>query len=233
VDIIEIKFYIQDEYKKDDICVKITVPKKNNKIPGNVDTLYYDKECSISSVKLERKEGTIIMLKTALQYVSDKFPYVKEYMIQDETHVNDEKLGKPLITSKRLLLGRPGWYQEFFGAEPTDNTTKLIEQISEKRVNINKLIKKYKPKNIGDEWFIPSNITLILDNIPAVVINDNIYNIGRHIFGTSWKITKETISKYNMDYNILDENIGETHNNYYKNYVNIHERTSSNNKNGH
>lgn len=233
-DIIELKFYIVNENKKDDICVKITILKDNHIIPGNIDTLYYNNECSISSVKLDKKDGTILMLKTALQYVHDKYPYVKSFELQDETHVNDESIGKPLITSRRLLYGKPGWYEEYFGAKPINSTIELIEYIQKNRKLIDKLIKKYKPRDAGNEWFVPQNILLITEHIPSIKNNNNssIFSVSRKIFGTSWEITREKINSYGMEYNIKNVNIGEINNNHYKNHVNIHEHIGSNNRKG-
>lgn len=198
----------------------MTIPRENNKIPGNIDTLYYNKDCSI---KLEKKTGTIHMLKTALQYVYDNYPYVKEYELQDESHINEEKIGKPLITSKRLLYSKPGWYQEYLGAEPINYTPFLIEYIKEKQTIIHQLIKKYKPSKNGDDWFVPLNILLITDNIPPTLYENRIFSVSGKIFGTPWKITRNTISNYGIDYDIIKENTEDIYDNYYKNHVNIHE----------
>jgi hypothetical protein len=223
-DVIELKFFIKDENKKDDICVKITIPKENYKIPGNIDTLYYNKDCSISKLSLEKKDGTIHMLKTALYYIYDNYPYVKELEIQDETHINDEKMGKPLITSRRLLLGQQGWYEEYFGAEPIRDTVHLIKQIKKNRKYIDELIKKYKPSTIGNEWFVPHNILLITRNIKGDIVGKLIFNISGKIFGTSWKVRRNTIGSYKIKYRIEGGNTEAINTNYYKNYVNTQER---------
>ena len=224
-DVIEIKFFIKDENKKDDICVKVTVPREDHKIPGNIDTLYYNKDCSISKMSLEKKDGTIHMLKTALYYVYENYPYVKEYEIQDETHINDEKIGKPLITSRRLLFGQPGWYEEYFGAEPIRDTVNLIKQIKKNRKHVDELIKKYKPNTIGNEWFVPANILLITSDIKPGIVGNSIFNVSGKIFGTSWKITKNTIKGYRIKYRVESGNTEAVNTNYYKNYVNSQERT--------
>jgi hypothetical protein len=170
------------------------------------------------------------MLKTALQYVYDIYPYVKSYELQDETHFNDSTIGNPHITARRLLYGKPGWYQEYFGAEPINSTVKLVEYIQKNRKSIDKLIKKYKPTDEGNEWFITQNILKITDEIPQEKNkkNSSIFSVSRNIFGTTWKITRETIGNYNIGYNVMNNNIGELHNNYYKNHVNIHERRTTN-----
>jgi hypothetical protein len=222
--VIEIKFFMTDYNNANDICVKITIPRDKRSKIGNIDTLYYDKECSISKIKLKEKEGTIEMLKTALQYTIDTYPYIRTFTIQDETHYNDSSLNKPHITAKRLLLGRPGWYEEYFGAEPEKKTLELIKNINTKRQIINTIIKNIKPQDSGDEWWTTENILKIINNIPKDIVKKHVYYIEKNIFGTGWFIRKNTIKEYNMSYNIqMIDNI-EVNENYYKNYTNIQHR---------
>lgn len=224
LNVIEIKFFMKDHNNANDICVKITLPRDKRSKIGNIDTLYYDKECSISKIKLKEKEGTIEMLKTALQYTIDTYPYIRKFTIQDETHYNDSSLNKPHITAKRLLLGRPGWYEEYFGAEPEKKTLELVKNINTKRQIINTIIKNIKPQDSGDEWWTTENMLKIIKNIPKDLIKKHIYSIEKNIFGTAWFIRKKTIKEYNMIYNIHMTGNIEVDENYYKNYTNIQHR---------
>jgi hypothetical protein len=223
---IEIKFFINNPDDIKDICVKISIPIEKNKKIGNIDTLYYDNKCSISKIKLEKQKGTIEMLKTALQYVCDKYPYVIKFNLQDETHYNTSTEDKPHITAKRLLLGRPGWYEEHFEAKPENETSKLISVIEKYRNKINDTIKGIKPRESGEEWWTTKNILNLINQIGNTPIDNNDYKIERNIFGTSWFIRKGAIKTYKMKYNVVEDvnpdNIIE--NEYYKNYINIHER---------
>lgn len=225
--VIEIKFFIADEKKEDDICVKITIPKESYNIPGigNVNTVYCIKEYPVNKTTFEKWDGTIHMLKTALRYVCDTYPYIEELEIQDETHVNNEKYGKPLITSRRLLLGEPGWYEEYFGAKPNRDTTRLIRQIAKNRNMIDDRIRKYKPDTIGNEWFTSANILSITNNVKPSIVNGAIFNISPKIFGTFWKISRNTIDEFVNEYTIEPGNTDEkTDTHYYKHYVNSQER---------
>lgn len=223
-DVIELKFFMTDHNNANDICVKISVPRNKRYRTGNIDVLYYNKECSISKIKLKEKEGTIEMLKTALQYIYDTYPYITKLTIQDETHYNDSLQNKPHITAKRLLLGRPGWYQEYFGAEPEKKTLELINHIATKRSEIDNTISKIKPNKSGDEWWSTENILNIINNLQKSILRKRIYNIAEKIFGTIWFIPRNTIEKYNMHYSVLTVESFDVSTNYYKNYVNIHER---------
>lgn len=166
------------------------------------------------------------MMKTALQVVYNNYPYITRFTLEDETHYNNIELNKPHITAKRLLIGTPGWYQQHFGAEPEKTTVELIEYIKIKRIEINNVIRKITPQNSGEEWWTTENILKLINNIRPDIVNNMLYNISTRIFGTEWFIRRNTIGLYNMKYSIKNVDILSDINqdNFYKNYINIHER---------
>lgn len=173
-------------------CLVIFVPKDNSFV-ADIEKLSYNKGCSYSENELEEKNGTIIMLKTALSYIIDKYPHIRTFKLTDMTHKND-KTNKLWITPRRLLLGNKGWYEEYFGAISTAETKKLIEIIKKNRNILDKMLQK---NNFS--WWTTKNI---LET--TVIIDSNI--LTHNILRTTWIIYKHTIEKFYIPYELLDEN---------------------------
>lgn len=175
-------------------CVMITVFEDG----ATLDALNYYSSCSIGQKSLEKAHGTVHMLKTALAYVSRSHPEVIEFELQDETYVytkgaygttgvNDDNA--PLITSRRLLTGRLGWYEEHLQAEPTGRTIALLEYLRdpERRRGFGDKI----PKE-GDVNWTAANCVQVCKSIKC----------PRSVIGTAWKITREAVQKYGVDYKV-------------------------------
>jgi len=167
-------------------CVQIAVYE--NTI-GNIDMLNYYANCSFSEKLLEKGTGSIHMLKTALTYVSNKHPHVKQYDIQDETYM--ELPGKPLITARRLLMGEKGWYEEHLHAIPTQRTKYMIQYLRDPK---KRTLYQDKIPNADKTWWTPKNAMQVCYSIKC----------PGSVLGTTWYISKNTIDSYGIDYTVED-----------------------------
>lgn len=167
-------------------CVQITV--YDNMI-GNIDMLNYYANCSYSKKLLEKGSGSIYMLKTALTYVADRHPDVKQYDLQDETYM--ELPGKPLITARRLLMGEKGWYEEYLDAIPTQKTKYIIQYLRDSK---NRMLYQNKIPDVEKTWWTPKNTMQICYSIKC----------PGSVLGTTWYIPKDIIDSYGINYIIQD-----------------------------
>jgi hypothetical protein len=87
--------------------------------------LEYRKTCDIYG-NLEESYGTHLMLKGALMFMIQKYPFVKKINLSD---VAQKKHTRIYLTPKRILLGKKGWYEEYFGAIPTNKSKTLIKKL--------------------------------------------------------------------------------------------------------
>lgn len=157
-------------------CIHITVPITKEVDEYTLATLQ-DLEsrpaCSVNNNLEPGRDGTDIMLKGALKYLIQEHPHIKTVELNDLAKKSGTNV---LITPKRLLLGKPGWYQEHFGAVPYDKTAAFIEQV------LPKLRKTIDVEQISRlSWGT----------------NEDVKKISKDFYNnTSWRITKKTISKY-------------------------------------
>jgi hypothetical protein len=200
-------------------CVVIFVPKDKSFV-ADITKLSYNKECSYSEYELEKKNGTIIMLKTALSYVTDKHPHIKTFKLTDMTHTKDTIDGNKIwITPRRLLLGNKGWYEEYFEAIPTNETNIIKKIIKDNRILLDNML----PKN-EYSWWTNKNIL----NTTAII---DANTLTKNILRTTWLIYKNTIKKFYIPYNLLDENTEIQNNNFNNNNVNNNNYSEIFNKN--
>lgn len=68
-------------------CVNVSIIYKNNEpIYANIPHLMHDPECSID-IPLDKGKGTIIMIKTLLEYIHNKIPSIKEFEFEDKSRI--------------------------------------------------------------------------------------------------------------------------------------------------
>ena len=172
-------------------CIIIFIDKENQ-TEATLEKVFYSEGCSYSETPLEQKDGTIIMLQTALKVACDIFKNIKYFKLKDMSHKNINN--KIWITPRRLLQQKPGWYEEYFRATPTNDTKK-----------IKSLIKKFYSKieeNIPENnlsWWTTENILKLTSIIDRNFLTNN-------ILGTYWIINRRTINDYNINYDIPNRN---------------------------
>lgn len=170
-------------------CLKIQVPYEETH--ATLQHLNYYSSCSFNEKQLGEHQSH--MLQVALKYMVDMFPYIKCVELTDELCVDLCNDNNPLITPRRLILGKMGWYQEYLNAEPYGNTIKLLQHLQRDIVQrdiANILLDIPEAKDVL--WWTPRNIRMIADKI-------KIY--GR-IFGTSWIVHAKVIKDYDISYEI-------------------------------
>ena len=109
--------------KRMDACVRILV--KQNDSEALLEDLYTRPACDVNNT-LTQGTWTHRLLMGALKFLIKKFTYIETIQLSD---LAQKKGTRVYLTPKRLLLGQPGWYEEYFGAKPTRVSAKIIENV--------------------------------------------------------------------------------------------------------
>ena len=117
--------YIGDTHdgNRMDACVRILLKHKDSE--AILEDLHTRQSCDINN-NLQEGSGTYRLLMGALKFIIKKYTYIETVNLSD---VAQKKGTRIYLTPKRLLLGKPGWYEEHFGARPTQKTRKIIEHV--------------------------------------------------------------------------------------------------------
>ena len=109
-------------------CIDISIyTTEEDKDYPNIDAIGYDKNCVIdeSNAGLLPGTGTVIMVKTALQFVKMLYPNIKHFLFKDLSNIYCHGgTNFPLSTLYIAKYGRT-WYQTHFDAEPTLKKDKI------------------------------------------------------------------------------------------------------------
>ena len=174
-------------------CVRIIVSKNPKKTSAELQSLNYYASCSIKEKMLENHEGTIQMIKTALAYMLTRYPHVAQVGIQDETFINIPT--KPLITSRRLLLGQQGWYEEYLGAYPSAKIETTLEFLRQPKTQtqLHEILLKFPEAQdtLGGNqtWWSPKNLKRVADELDRTLF--------QRLLGTTWTLSSKTIKGWN------------------------------------
>lgn len=181
-----VKFY----YGKFIPCVEIHIYDDNT--TANLQTVTYNQRCSIKG--LERKTGTKEMVQTSIKFVMNTFPHVQEIEISDYSSLPIDGKRSVVITAKYLLQGRPGLYQDYLSAIPTNKTKIAIDMIKNRRDAIDNTISK----KINNLW-TPTKIKDIAER----------HNINKEaLLFSTWVIKREVVNTYNIQYTVHQGHIG-------------------------
>ena len=150
-------FQIGGNYKD---CVNITVEYdlNNNPVSARIPNVVYDDECSFET-PLDRGQGTILMVKTILNHIHNKFPTLTEVEFEDmsniECAIDDEHKTKRTRTQSKQSLTHPTplywfsiafngqtWYEKHFNA-----VMKHEHEYIKYRENIDKLLNSVEFKS--------------------------------------------------------------------------------------
>lgn len=136
------------------ISVSYKYDMNNKPISAKIPHALYEPECAIGS-KLERGSGTVLMLKTLLQYVHKQLPTITLFEFDDMSHIdciprhnkNMSKHSPPRPSLKPLSLSHLSiaynsktWYEDKFNATMIDpvkykkyrETIRFLEQPDKK-----------------------------------------------------------------------------------------------------
>jgi hypothetical protein len=170
-------------------CIDITVQDNI----GYLNALNYYSSCSLSAKSLEHGHGTVHMMKVALKYVLGKHPNIKYVELQDETFILMP--GKPLITSRRLIQGRLGWYEEHLHAVPIGRTVLLLKFLRDQNARA-RFESKIPQRPLS--WWTAQNTVKLCREIGC----------PHPILGTTWKILRHTIIGYDVNLQDSDTMMG-------------------------
>lgn len=163
-------------------CVEILVSRKTTAV---LEGVMYASTCS--TVPLQPSTGTVEMVKAALKYVCNTYPHVKRFELADETHVRTPS-GMQYITPRRLLSGKPGYFQEHFGAEPSATTRSLLRDL-------------HRPEPTAP---VDASYDAICDRTKAMGLRSGC------LFGTTWTIARATVDAYDINPTVATTGGGRT-----------------------
>lgn len=171
-------------------CVRMIASKNPRQTSAELSAL-----CSIKDKLLENHQGTIMMLKTALAYLLSRYPHIKRVELQDETFIDIPT--RPFITSRRLLLGQRGWYEENLGARPSKKTRKLIRHLRQPVTQqaVQDILVKYA-HTYDKKWWSAENTKRVADELNPALF--------QQLLGTTWVIPAETIRGWNVLFDVKD-----------------------------
>jgi len=159
-------------------CVEILVRRGGT---ATLQGIAYYSTCA--TAPLQPDAGTKEMVRAALKYTATAFPHVRRFEVQDETHVRTPA-GTQVITPRRLLTGRPGFFQEHFGASPSGDTRDLLAALRAKQVCVR-----------SDDWSPDAVTRHALDaGLPHVCL-----------FGTTWTIPRATALAYDVTAELAEQ----------------------------
>lgn len=133
-------------------CVNISIRyNKNQPVSAYIPHIMYDPECSTENI-LEKGTGTIIMVKTLLDYVHKKLPIITEVLFEDKSNIEcatDIEIRKKDSKNRKkgtniypiplyyfsIAFNGATWYEKKFNARQKDET-----KHTQYREKINKLL---------------------------------------------------------------------------------------------
>lgn len=179
----DVNIYVGDVQSRSGACVHIIIDK--SKTYATLENVVYRASCDIHN-KLEAHKGTIWMLQGTLQYICKKYPSLEFISLNDKSTIPQ---GNIHVTAKRLLQGRPGWYQEQLQAVPDMNdkpTRRLMKKL--KHPDTQAEIQKYLPRTTQRSWGTSKDIL----ELAPLILGD----VKKDLLGTAWKIMRQDILLY-------------------------------------
>ncbi len=163
-------------------CIHISIPITKQAYGSriaNLNDLNSRPKCSVDNELEQGKDGTDIMVQGVLKYIIQEYPFIETVELTDVARKNGTKI---LLTPKRLLLGKEGWYEERFGAIPDKATNNFIKHTLPKlRKNID--IEKISKLTWGTY--------------------EDLDTISKYLtIPTKWYISKNTINNYPVKINV-------------------------------
>jgi len=137
------KSYTFDAYiEEDDSFIDLYIGDKNGAYIHIVTC--ENEEASLADLTQYAAGFIDVMFKGVLKYITQVFPHIRRVSLQDLANE----------TPKRLLVGRPGWYEERYGAKPTVKTQALKGRIKKLQVLSDDHVGLPAPELLGTTWDI-------------------------------------------------------------------------------
>lgn len=118
-------------------CIYFTILNdiNNNKYKAKLVNLKSFMSCSIFN-NLEKGKGTLDLLCVLKEYLDIKYPYVKEFSLEDysqiECIINKNKLKKISLSNYYFVLYRKTWYEDKLNAIPLDIDIETYNNVKDK-----------------------------------------------------------------------------------------------------
>jgi hypothetical protein len=180
-------------------CLIIHIPNNKRETTAYLASVNYYKDCAKN---FESNRGTSHMIKTALQYVIDNNKNITHVELKDTTIINRDinpSIVDPFyITTRRLLLGQKGWYEEKCGAVPINDTVRILQFLKMNRHLFEKEIPSHEPKEIWTEKYTSH----IIEKICNKTSTQHFRLLETALYFTEWAIPRETIANYKIRYEI-------------------------------
>lgn len=193
-------------------CISIDIPKIESKI-AYLNIVNYRSTCAKN---FQRNKGTKHMIKTAFTYVLNNYKNIDAIKLKDTTIINGDinpSIINPFyITTRRLLMGQKGWYEENFSAIPIENTIEIISFLRERRPEFEDII----PQNMPNDWWTYENTKILIKKIILKIKKDVPMNLWELLSNTDWIVEKNIIKNFKIYYEIAQEG-GSTFENNCKN----------------
>lgn len=175
-------------------CIEMSVTKETedtSKYPSISEAvlqqIHYFDSCSVSEKKFTKGSKDMDMLvKAALKWLIQKYPYVEKVSLSDKSYFQ-ERDGSPivLLPEKMYLTEGHTWYQKHFGAQPSDETMRILKRYQYVYENFHHLLKQLPLS----AWY---------EKELSKTLSDFTFLKNRQLSGSSWYITKETINEYDI-----------------------------------
>ena len=203
-------------------CVVISIPH-NSQEADLLNVNYY----SSCSKNFQKSTGTIHMVNTVLKYVIDTYPHIKGFKLKDTTNINseiDNSVQTPFfVSTRRLLKGELGWYEEKFGAKPIGDTIEIIQFLRKQRKLFESVIPMDKPNN----WWTEQNTDSVIKDIILRTNKISSGTLKKIIYFTEWIIFSKNVK--NISYRIEQLDKIDNVNNIINNMRSMKMRTNRNN----
>ena len=183
-------------------CIVLSVPHKGT-IADLLNVNYYS-ECARN---FQRGSGTVHIVNTLLKYTLDTYPHIRQFRLKDTTNINediDKTVHTPFyVTTRRLLKGELGWYEEKFGAQPINDTIEIIRFL---RGDDRHIIQNLIPVKAPQRWWTEENVSQIIKKICLKTDKINPSTLQTIIFFSEWTIPTENVAQ--IPYEIREINSG-------------------------
>jgi hypothetical protein len=177
-----IQYSIGSYDKRKPACVYITVDDTEE---ATLDMVSYSSKCDIDNL-LINKSGTIQMIMGSLKYIFQKHPHIRFISLNDKSMIPS---GKIHVSAKRLIQGRPSWYEEHLGAKPDKRHPQTIKTLNLlKQPTMVERIQAYQTIMLEQHWGTSKDIIDMYEKITGLKSNV--------LLGTAWTISRKTIKKY-------------------------------------
>lgn len=179
----DINIYVGNAKRTKTPCIRIWIYNKSTVI---LEDLVFLPHCSVSEKHLQQGDGSVvIMLKSVLKWLISKYTSINEIEFVDESYFQTDN-GRMRLAEKGVLTEGKTWYMKHFGSKPLTTITKASFE-RYKSIHDNN---KDAIMTLDTDVWLEKNIEQLYSKFPTLN--------GKRMTGTAWKITKKTITKYDV-----------------------------------